>query len=48
MYSNNSSTFWVSRRLRDADQDRNKGNDDEAVEMTNMIDVVIEDESDED
>ena len=39
---------------RDADQDRNDGDDDEGVEMTNMVDevliiiIVFEDESDDD
>ena len=32
----------------DADQDRNDGDDDEGVEMTNMVDKVFGDESDED
>ena len=32
----------------DADQDRNDGYDDEGVEMTNMVDKVFGDESDED
>ena len=29
-----------------ADQDRNNGNDDEGVEMTNMVDEVFEDDED--
>ena len=32
----------------DADQYRIDGNGDKGVEMTNMVDVVFEDESDED
>ena len=32
----------------DADQDRDDDDDDQGVEMTNMVDEVFEDESDED